>query len=322
MDKQEKNKSLGSIFQKELETLKRSQMILDNQELSDDELKEEYRLLSKKYQKLLREMKKITRIGDVNYKKLLDANEQIGKQKSELELLNNQLTEAKATQDKFYSIIAHDLRNPLQFLLFSTEVLEVDYENMDEESKRSYIRKVYKTVQNTSDLLENLLQWSLSQYGKLECRPRPVRLFNPVHDIINFYQETAEKKKIDISHNIPENVNVFADEDMVRTILRNLVSNALKFTQADGKVELSCRESGKFIIISVNDTGLGIKRDQLLTLFKMGLNTSSSGTASEKGNGLGLILCKELVEKNGGELNVSSTPGKGSQFDFSLPVYE
>ncbi|MCP5050500.1 MAG: HAMP domain-containing histidine kinase [bacterium] len=314
-----KDKSQNSIFQKELETVKRIQAIQNQPELSPGKWGEEYRFLSRMYQKLLREMKKITRIGDVNYKKLLDANDQIGKQKNELEILNSQLMEAKATQDKLYSIIAHDLRNPLQFLLFSTEALYIDYENMDEESIRSYIGKVFKTVQNTSDLLENLLQWSMSQYGKLECRPRPIDLGFLVYNLMNFFRESAEKKKIDVRCQVPEKTTVFADEDMINSVLRNLVSNALKFTAPGGRVTLASRETGNLIIMSVSDSGVGIPEEKLETLFKIGLSSSTTGTAEEKGTGLGLILCKELVEKNKGTIQVTSQMTEGSCFEFSLP---
>jgi signal transduction histidine kinase len=236
-----------------------------------------------------------------------------------LEELNRQLTEAKATQDKLYSIIAHDLRNPLQFLLFSSEVLYTDYENMEEQAVHSYIGKVFKTVQNMSDLLENLLQWSMSQYGNLECRPRPILYNFLVEDMVDFFAETAEKKKIRMVIEIPENTRVNADEEMVKSVLRNLISNALKFTHPGGDITVSTREEGEFIVTSVADSGIGIPKEKMDTLFKMGLNQSSAGTSKEKGTGLGLTLCKELIEKNGGDIFVESKLGEGTAFRISLP---
>jgi len=308
------------MFQKELETLKRVEDILQQPDLSNSQLLPEFQHLGKMYGKLLREMKKITRIGDVNYKKLLDANEQINKQNDELELLNRRLTEAKATQDKLYAIIAHDLRNPLQFLLFSSDVLHSDYDHMEEEAVRSYIGKVFKTVQNMSDLLENLLQWSMSQYGTLQCRPKSIDLSFMVEVILDLFEESAEKKNIRLQGDVPEHTWVVGDEDMVNSVLRNLVNNALKFTSPGGHVTISVRINEQFVVTSVEDSGQGIPKERLETLFKMGLNQSTDGTAKEKGTGLGLTLCKELIEKNGGKLTVQSGVGKGSCFRFSLPL--
>jgi len=308
-----------SMFQKEYETVDHVEDVQNRDSLDPDVLLEEYRFLGRRYQKLLREMKKITRIGDVNYKKLLDANDQIGKQKSELEVLNLRLTEAKATQDRLYSIIAHDLRNPLQFLLFTSDVLHCDYENLEESAIRNYIGKVFKTVQNTSDLLENLLQWSVSQYGHLECRPHPIKYNQLVADLLDLFQHNAEKKNIALESDLPERFQVYADEDMIKSVLRNLVSNALKFTHPGGRVLVSVRRKQDKIYTAVTDTGLGIPPQRQETLFNMGLNTTTTGTAKEKGTGLGLILCKELIEKNNGEIRITSQVEKGSCFEFSLP---
>lgn len=307
------------MFQKELATVERVEAVLKRPSISAEDLLVEYSFVSKMYLKMLREMKKITRIGDVNSKKLLAANEQIETQKNELEILNSQLLEANATQDKLYSIIAHDLRNPLQFLLFSTDVLYSDYEGMQEEMVSSYIGKVFKTVQNMSDLLENLLQWSMSQSGTLECRPRPINLNELVDEVTDFFYEDAEKKNIELEASITANTCVYADEDMIKSVLRNLISNALKFTAKTGRVTLTTYKKDDFIIISVADTGLGIPQEKLTTLFKIGLNATTQGTCKEKGTGLGLILCKELVEKNGGEIFVKSEEGQGSCFEFSIP---
>lgn len=317
----DKNNNRDGMFRKEWETIDRIASVQARQDVSADEMMEEYQYVGKKYQKLMREMKKLTRIGDVNTKKLLDANEQINRQNDELEALNLQLTEAKATQDKLYSIIAHDLRNPLQFLLFTTDVLYGDYDEMEEEVKQSYIQKLFVTVQSMSDLLENLLQWSMSQYGKLECRPRTVNVGELVHESALFYQESAAKKNIAINWDIPDYTYVHADEDMLKTVLRNLMGNALKFTNSGGSVTIDVNTGGAedYAVITVTDTGIGIPAEKLETLFKIGMNPTTAGTAQEKGTGLGLILCKELVEKNKGELRAFSEPGKGSIFEILLP---
>jgi signal transduction histidine kinase len=309
----------GVMFSKEWETVDRVEEVLNRDSVAPEDVMEEYRYLGRRYQKLVREMKKVTRIGDVNLKKLMDANDQINRQNDELEVLNLQLTEAKATQDKLYSIIAHDLRNPLQFLLFTTDVLYGDYHEMDEETRQSYIQKLFKTVGNMSDLLENLLQWSMSQYGKLECRPHPIKLEELVEEAACYLVDSAEKKSIALSWDIPPQTSVHADEDMLKTVIRNLISNALKFTNAGGTVTVTAASEGAQTVITIADTGIGIPSEKLEILFKIGRTESTDGTAKEKGTGLGLILCKELVEKNQGEMRVTSETGKGSRFDILLP---
>lgn len=309
------------MFQEELVYYVKTVEILNNQDISKEELKDEFRQLSQKYHKLILEMMKITRIGDMNYKKLMKANDQIQQQKNELQMLNRKLQKANAAKDKIYSIIAHDMKNLLQVLMFSSELLGSDYENgrLEEDSIKKYIEKVLKTVQNMSELLENLLQWARSQSGEIECRPQQIDLYRLAKKNIEYLRENAEKKHIRLMLEIQENTFVYADEDMTKSVLRNLLSNAVKFTNTGGVVEVFSKEKGDFIATSVADNGIGIPKAKLETLFEIGGNESTTGTAKEKGTGLGLPLCKEFVEKNGGEIRVKSTQGKGSIFEFTLP---
>lgn len=310
---------LAEIFKKEWQTVEQSQEIQKIKEIPKDKLIKEYRSLSLSYKKLLNEMMKITRIGDVNYKKLMAANDRIRDQKTELELLNDELREANAVKDKFYSIIAHDLKDPFQVLLISSEVLHQDYNEMEEDERHKYISGIYRTSGNLAALLENLLQWSRSQYGEIECKPREIALDFLAKEQIDFFIARAEKKNIEMVSKIPGDVVVYADENMVQSIFRNIVGNALKFTHPGGKVFLSTEEDGNFIVTSISDTGVGIPPEKLENLFSIGKNLTTMGTAKEKGTGLGLMLCKEFIEKNGGTIHVASQVGKGSTFSFSLP---
>jgi signal transduction histidine kinase len=318
-EKRRDRSRLAEMFKKEWLIVEQSQEIQKVKDIPKDRLLKEYRALGQSYKKLLTEIMKITRIGDVNYKKLMAANDRIRDQKTELEHLNDELREANAVKDKFYSIIAHDLKDPFQVLLISSEVLHQDYIEMEEEEILKYISGIYRTSGSLASLLENLLQWSRTQYGEIECNPKIIPLDLLAKEQIDFFITRAEKKNINLISKIPGNAVVYADENMVQSIFRNLVGNALKFTHPGGNVFLSAEEDGDFIVASVSDTGIGIPTEKLETLFNLGRNLVSTGTAKEKGTGLGLMLCKEFVEKNGGTMRVTSQPGKGSVFSFSLP---
>lgn len=318
-DKGKDKSRIAEIFNKEWQTSEHSQDVQKNTDITKEKLAKEYRTLSHAYKKMLKEMMKLTRIGDVNYKKLMEANDRIREQKTKLEQLNNELRAANAVKDKFYSIIAHDLKDPFQVLLISAEVLHNDYPDMEREERNKYISGIYRTTGNLAALLENLLQWSRTQYGEIECNPRQIDLDILAREQIAFFIAKAEKKKITLIAEIPEHLPVYADENMLQSILRNLVGNALKFTHAGGTVKLTTKDDGNFIVTSVSDTGVGIPEEKLGALFTIGGNHTTMGTAKEKGTGLGLMLCKEFVEKNGGLLRISSQPGKGSTFSFSLP---
>lgn len=307
------------IFKIEQEIAEQTEEIDSKDDICIDRLKGEYRYLSEKYKKLLKQMMKVTRIGDVNYKKLMDANDRIREQKGELEILNKDLREANVVKDKFYSIIAHDLKNPLQVLLISSEILQSDLDGMESVEIKKYVGDIYKITGNLASLLENLLQWSRSQYGKIECRPRKLDLHRLAHDHMEYVTHNAQKKNIRLFLQIPEKTMVYADEDMLKSIIRNLVNNAVKFTSPGGSVILTSTEEGDYVVTTVSDTGVGIPQDKLPLLFKTDQNYTTPGTAKEKGTGLGLMLCKEFVEKNGGAIQATSQTGKGSIFTFSIP---
>jgi len=308
------------MFQCELDVVKKAQDVQDKPGIPKKQLLNEYRFLSAKYEKLVKEMIKITRVGDMHYKKLMEANDQIQEHKKILEELTQQLLEANAAKDRFYSIIAHDLRNPLQVLLFSAELMAEEYGRLEEDAVKKFINQVNRTAQNMASLLENLLQWARFQYGELDCLPEKIDLFILAKETSQQLLTNAEKKNIDISMEIPENTWVYADENMIKSVLRNLVNNAVKFTHAGGKIKISSKKEGDSIVTSVQDTGIGMSKEKLDSLFQNGQHISASGTAKEKGSSLGLLICKEFVEKNGGEIRAKSEPGQGSTFEFFLPT--
>ena len=235
-----------------------------------------------------------------------------------------QLRENNKTKDKFFSIIAHDLRTPFFSMLGFSELLNEKFDQYDTEKKKKFTGIIYEGLQKTLKLLDNLLEWSRSQSGIIDFNPEKTDLYSLVIEKLEIVNLSAEKKSIQIINQIAENIYVEADKNMLATIIRNLLSNAIKFTNKQGKITIKTflvpnEKHSQFIGISVNDTGVGIRKEIQSTLFNIGENISTSGTENEEGTGLGLILCKEFVEKHGGKIWVESEVGKGSTFYFTIP---
>jgi Signal transduction histidine kinase len=229
------------------------------------------------------------------------------------------LKDLNATKDKFFSVISHDLRSPFTGLLGYSELLYNDYNRSSEETIKNYVSNIYSLSKNTFDLLENLLAWSQSQTGKIALNQKKIHL-KPYSDaIIQMINPIAQKKKIILTNSITENIYAYADENMLHTIFRNLISNAIKYTYESGTINLRAKTENSVITISVSDTGVGMSEDIKNSLFKISETKSQPGTQSEKGTGLGLILCKEFVEKHGGKIWVESDIGKGTTFFFTIP---
>lgn len=240
----------------------------------------------------------------------------------DLKFAREELKELSATKDKFFSIIAHDLRNPLQCLILYADSLHNDYDLLDDVKRKDYIHKFYNNSNLIAALLENLLQWAQSQQGIIDPRPKKIDLHALVVENIDLLKETSKKKNITVSSQIKPKTFAFADKNMIRTVIRNLISNAVKFTNPGGKVEVSTAISadGHSVDINILDNGVGIRAEDIDTLFRIDVKRKKNkGTANEKGTGLGLILCKEFLEKNNGSIRVTSEPGKGSRFTFTLP---
>ncbi len=231
------------------------------------------------------------------------------------------LKEANATKDQFYSIIAHDLRNPLSVILGFTELIIMDEKNKNKEENREFLIIIKETILHTANLLNNLLTWSRSQLGDIEFRPEVYRLTQLINDNIAFVKGQATQKNITIhSHIVPE-CTIFGDVNMVNTIIRNLLSNAIKFTPDSGEVNIKADMTATFCEVSISDNGIGISPSDQSNLFDSATKFTSEGTNAEKGTGLGFLLSKEFIEKHGGSIFVKSELGKGSTFTFTLPRF-
>ncbi len=239
-------------------------------------------------------------------------------QKVELEEANLHLNELNSTKDKFFSIIAHDLKNPFNTILGFSELLNTKFDRLSDEKKVKYAEVIYDSSKNIYNLLENLLQWARTQTDKIQFEPTKFKLKDLVDQNITLLKEHLTNKKINIDHKIANTSDVYADRNMINTVLRNLLTNAIKFTNAGGDIILTSAEKDGYVEVSIKDTGVGMSEEEISRLFRVDDNFSKSGTEGETGTGLGLILCKEFILKNGGEIWVESTAGKGSKFSFTL----
>ncbi len=237
-----------------------------------------------------------------------------------LEESENNLREANESKDKFFSIVAHDLKSPFVGLLGITEMLDTDYEEFDEKEKRELIRSLFDISKNTFELLEGLLEWARAKQGNMEYNPKEFNLFKVADSLANLLKANTFKKEITIQNLVDVNATVFGDREMVGTILRNILSNAIKFTPKNGIIEIKSEIENDLMKISVKDSGTGIKPQDIEKLFRIDINHTTRGTNNEKGTGLGLILCKELIEKHGTKIWVESELEKGSNFKFTLPL--
>ena len=245
---------------------------------------------------------------------LKQKNEQIEYQRNELEKVN-------ATKNKFFSILAHDLKNPFHTIMGYSSLLNQDYERFTEDERRKYAGDIYKSANNIFRLLQNLLDWSRSQTGNLKYNPVKFELKPILDGVFSLLNPLADQKSIRLTSQIPEGVYLYADPMMVETILRNLMSNAIKFSYTEGHVSVKTKQerTGKMTLCII-DQGQGLSQDDLQQLFRIDSKVRKKGTRGEDGSGLGLALCKEFVQINNGTIQVESEPGKGSTFCVTLPA--
>ncbi|MCU7494611.1 MAG: PAS domain S-box protein [Ignavibacteria bacterium] len=235
--------------------------------------------------------------------------------------IERELKEINSSKDKFFSIISHDLKNPFSSLLGFSEFLASDFEQLSAEEVKTFAHNIHKSAKSVFDLLENLLQWSRLQTGGMEYSPVRFNIRELADDIFNIYEISAVKKKISLNMDIEGIVEVYADKNMIETVLRNLVSNAIKFTRPGGEVTISACSTDSKAMVCVKDTGVGISAEKQKKLFSIGEKLTTPGTDRERGTGLGLIISKEFIEKNHGTLEVQSEPEEGSEFRFTLPGF-
>ena len=241
-------------------------------------------------------------------------------QQTEIKLKNEELQKLNIEKDKFFSIIAHDLRNPLGSFMGYTELMVEDIDNMEMEEIRSMAIEMKNSAYNLYNLLENLLEWSRIERGITGFEPKTYNLMTIITESMQPVVESANKKEIEIGLNVPEDMEVYADQNMLKSTIRNLATNAVKFTPKGGRITLTANQAiGNFLEISFKDTGIGMNKDILEKLFRLDAHVSRSGTEGEPSSGLGLILCKDFIDKQGGKIWVESEPGKGSIFYFTIP---
>lgn len=247
-------------------------------------------------------------------KLLNDKNQELSRNYKELEKLNK-------TKDKFFSIIAHDLKGPIGTQSEMLNELLVDYDNFDKEELYAYLQSLRKNGDNSYALLLNLLDWSRTQQGRIENNPETLNLNEVVFEVYELLKPRAERKQQEIVNNSEnDQLYAFADQSLTNRVLYNLINNAIKFTPAGKQINIESRKKGNTIEIDVKDQGIGIPQQKIDNLFNLDNDLKRKGTENENGTGLGLMLCKEFAELMGGKIQVKSQEGKGSTFKFILPA--
>lgn len=247
-------------------------------------------------------------------------NTEIIRKNEELKSLNQELRHLNATKDKFFSIIAHDLRNPFNTIIGLTDIFLANLDKYDPAKVKRSLNDIRETSGHAFDLLQNLLIWARSRTGSIEFNPAPFDLRERIEASIELIGTQAAKKNIMIFSEVDEPINIMGDANMVDTIFRNLITNALKFTHPEGSVTIKAVITDNRCEVAVSDNGIGMSKEIVSKLFRMDAKVTRKGTDSEKGSGLGLLLCEEFVGKHGGKIRVESMPGEGSTFFFTLPL--
>jgi PAS domain S-box-containing protein len=240
------------------------------------------------------------------------------KAEAELKQSEARYRELNATKDKFFSIISHDLRNPFSAILGLSDLAVKKIQNGEYDKIQMFSEAIHKTSRQAYNLLNNLLCWSRLQRGKIDFNPQKIEMYKVIQEVVGLLNANIREKSLNLSVKVADDLIIFADPDMLQTIIRNLLSNAIKFTPENGQISISSKSQGDATLIEVEDSGIGIPKEDLTKLFKIASNFSTSGTNDEKGTGLGLILCKDFVEKHNGKIWVESEPGKGTKFSFIL----
>ena len=247
---------------------------------------------------------------------------------NEFNILNMQLSESKeklkelnSSKDKFFSIIAHDLKGPFQGLLGYSQLLSDNLDGLSKDEIKDFSGELHDSASQLFKLLENLLEWSRIQRGVMEFNPQNIYLSQIAEMSVEILTPGAAQKKVKIINDVPEELQAFADLNMVNTVIRNLLSNAIKFTGEDGRIVISAMKADDYFVqVSVSDNGVGMDEEVKNSIFRIDKHHSQSGTNGESGTGLGLVLCKDLVEKNEGTITVESNLNEGSNFIFTLPT--
>lgn len=244
-------------------------------------------------------------------KTIRHTNEQLLAREAELKKLN-------ATKDKYFSVIAHDIKNPLSALMNLSHIIVEKFDSLKADDLQKFNKMIYESADNLHKLLENLLYWARTNTDKIKYHPENIKLKTLINNVFLINKLSASQKNINLVDK-SEPFEVYADLQMLTSILRNLISNGIKFTHEGGNIEINAKNSGRYIEISVSDNGIGMETENVNKLFQLDTGHTTRGTNNEVGTGLGLILVKEFVEKNQGKISVLSEPGKGTTFTFTIP---
>ncbi len=254
--------------------------------------------------------------------KLLELNNKITQQKDEMTQIVEKLNIANASKNKFFSIIAHDIRAPFHSILGLTDILQQDYNLLSDKEHVEMINMLSNSSNSIFKLLDNLLKWSQAQTGNIQFKPESTELKPLIENVVDLMQQNAKAKNIKLSFYYTEELCIEADKNMIDTVVRNLISNAIKFTNPKGNIDVILVRNAQKAKVVVKDNGVGLTEDELSKIFSIDEKIVSKGTAGEIGSGLGLLLCKEFVEKNNGVILAESEADKGSSFAFLIPVLE
>ena len=248
-------------------------------------------------------------------RELQKVNDKLQESESQLKFLN-------ASKDKFFSIIAHDLKNPLLALKDYSNSIVQEIDSLDKAEVKESLEFLSNSAESTFKLLENLLEWSRVQMGRMPYNPEFIDLGAVVNLNIDIQSVAAKNKDIKLVNQIKSEANIFADLNLSNTVIRNVLSNAIKFTPESGKIEIKITEEGEYFLLSIKDSGIGMSEETIEKIFNVGSIQTSYGTKGEKGTGIGLPLCKELMEINRGDIQAISKLGKGSTFLMYFPKKE
>ncbi|MEX0596067.1 MAG: PAS domain-containing sensor histidine kinase, partial [Candidatus Paceibacterota bacterium] len=257
---------------------------------------------------------------DSDITKVKIAEQEINQHKDEIEKNRDELKKLNATKDKFFSIIAHDLKNPFHSIMGFSDLLIRNYDSIEEERKKEFLKLIKDSSSSAYDLLENLLNWSRAQTNNIKYSPSNINISQILFENIQMHTVIAQNKEIRIINNVPDPIISYADSNMINTVVRNLITNALKFTPQGGKITINAGSEGGHINVSITDTGVGMDKATLDKLFRIDEFHNNPGTSGETGTGLGLIICNDFISIHGGKIKVESEVGKGSNFSFSLPI--
>lgn len=246
----------------------------------------------------------------------------IEEQNKELKETQNILKEANITKDRFLSIIAHDLKNPFTSLIGFSKLVVDDFDKIDKKHLKEILEMIYQSAKQIYSLLENLLLWARAQSGSVTIEPDYIDIYGIIQENLDIFSNNIKEKNINIKLNLNKENRVFVDYNMISTVIRNILSNAIKFTNFNGKIEIKTEsvDNGENLLIEIKDNGKGIEEEYKDRIFSIDKKFSTPGTNNEKGSGLGLIICKEFVLKNNGDIYFKSKYGEGTSFFIKLPV--